>query len=266
MPRLPLVLVPGFVPSRNSRLTPIPGKTDTTGKERKSGVQGMSHRLDDGWPADRLSAGGYNPCCHLACASGLCRGLPSSGPYRTFATRSTQPAAEVLPQPPEQGGKEKKGYRYRVAIPSEIPGAGVPPIQMPRYNPQDPNALRAALERLYHGLPPLPPRVESQPGPCGRPMSLVNLQTMAIQRSPLVRQAQADVTTARGNMIQAGTPQNPNVGFEGDTIGTGHTGGYQGVAIEQMIPTGGKLRLARSAREMDFNNAQLALRRTYFDV
>ena len=226
----------------------------------------MSHGLDDGWPADRLSAGGYNPCCHLACASGLCRGLPSSGTLshlRHQVRRSLLP--RFYPNLPSRAERKRKGIAIALQSPARFL-AGVPPIQMPRYNPQDPNALRAALERLYHGLPPLPPRVESQPGPYGRPMSLVDLQTMAIQRSPLVRQAQADVTTARGNMIQAGTPQNPNVGFEGDTIGTGHTGGYQGVAIEQMIPTGGKLRLARSAREMDFNNAQLALRRTYFDV
>jgi outer membrane protein, heavy metal efflux system len=177
-----------------------------------------------------------------------------------------QPAAEVLPTPPDKGEMPKKGYRYRIAIPSDIPGASSPAISLPPYNPRDPNSQRAAVERLYHGLPDLPPRIEPQPGPNGGPVTLTELQAMALQRSPLVRQAQADVIAARGTMIQAGTPQNPNVGFEGDTIGTGHTGGYQGVAIEQMVPTGGKLRLARSAREMDFNNAQIALRRTCLDV
>ena len=97
-------------------------------------------------------------------------------------------------------------------------------------------------------------------------MTLTDLQAIAVQRSPIVRQAEADVASARGAMIQAGTPQNPTAGFEGDTIGTGYTGGYQGIAVEQVVPMGGKLRLARAAKEMDFKNAQVALRRTYFDV
>ena len=175
--------------------------------------------------------------------------------------------AEQPPQPAENTGKQPKGYRYRVAIPNEIPGADAPPIQVPAYNPQQPNAQRmAALEQLYHGLPPLPPRVQAQPGPCGGAMTLAELQTMAVQRSPVVRQAEADVAAARGNMIQAGTVQNPQVGFEGDSIGTGHTGGYQGIDIEQQVPLGGKLRLARQAKEMDLRNAEVALRRTYFDL
>lgn len=97
-------------------------------------------------------------------------------------------------------------------------------------------------------------------------MTLAELQAMAARRNPTIHQAAADVTSAQGAMIQAGTPQNPTTGFEGDTIGTGHTGGYQGIAVEQVVPTGGKLRLAREAKEMDFRNAQVALRRTYFDV
>lgn len=168
---------------------------------------------------------------------------------------------------PENAAKGKRGYRYRVAIPNEIPGADAPAIRVAPYDPQQPNAERlAVLERLYHGLPPLPPRIEPQPGPCGTPMTLAELQAMAIQRSPVIRQAEADVISARGVMIQAGTPQNPTAGFEGDTFGTGHTGGYQGLAVEQVVPTGGKLGLARAAREMDLKNAEVALRRTQFDV
>lgn len=175
--------------------------------------------------------------------------------------------ADPAPQPGENPPKPQKAYRYRVAIPNEIPGADAPPIRVPPYNPQQPDAQRmAALEQLYHGLPPLPPRLEPQPGPCGAPLTLADLQSMALQRSPVVRQAQADVATARGVMIQAGTVQNPEVGFEGDTIGTGHTGGYQGINVEQTVPLGGKLHLARLAREMDLRNAEVALRRTQFDV
>ena len=79
--------------------------------------------------------------------------------------------------------------------------------------------------------------------------------------SPLIRQAASDVDAARGAMIQAGAYPNPHLGYECDNINTGRTAGYQGGNISQTIVTGGKLRLARAAAEVDVENAELALRR-----
>jgi cobalt-zinc-cadmium efflux system outer membrane protein len=67
-------------------------------------------------------------------------------------------------------------------------------------------------------------------------------------------------------MIQAGAYPNPHVGYQGDTIGTGQTGGYQGGAIGQTIVTGGKLRLARASAEVDLHNAEIALNRARYDL
>jgi cobalt-zinc-cadmium efflux system outer membrane protein len=84
--------------------------------------------------------------------------------------------------------------------------------------------------------------------------------------SPLLRQAAADVTATRGAAIQAGLPQNPKIAFEGDTMGTAGSPGYLGGWIEQVISTGGKLKLAEAAAGMDYFNAQVALRKARLDL
>ena len=98
------------------------------------------------------------------------------------------------------------------------------------------------------------------------PLSLTELQQTAMCRNPLIRQAAADVEAARGQMIQAATISNPHVSFEGDTMGTGNTGGYQGVNLQQSIPTGGKLRLAAAAAEMDYELRNLALQQARYGL
>ena len=87
-----------------------------------------------------------------------------------------------------------------------------------------------------------------------------------MSRSPLIRQAAADVEAARGTAIQAGLHPNPHVGYQADDINTGSTAGYQGVGISQTISTGGKLKLARNAACMDLENARLTLSRTQYDL
>ncbi|MFO0917322.1 MAG: TolC family protein [Planctomycetaceae bacterium] len=66
-------------------------------------------------------------------------------------------------------------------------------------------------------------------------------------------------------MIQAGLHPNPLVGWEQDTIGPGIQG-YKGPYINQMIITGGKLKLQRSAAAMEFDNAQIAYQKMRIDV
>src|SRR5581483_935413 len=80
------------------------------------------------------------------------------------------------------------------------------------------------------------------------------------------RQAASAVESARGAALQAGLPPNPSFGFEADTIGSGGTAGQQGVKYEQLIKTGGKLRLAQAAALVDVVNAQVALRRAQIDL
>jgi len=110
------------------------------------------------------------------------------------------------------------------------------------------------------------PLAEPVPEPGQAPLTLAQLQSIAVTRNPLIRQAASDVEAARGNMIQAGAYPNPHVGYQADDINTGSTAGYQGGAIAQTIVTGGKLRLARASAEVDLQNAEVALRRAQYDL
>jgi cobalt-zinc-cadmium efflux system outer membrane protein len=122
------------------------------------------------------------------------------------------------------------------------------------------------LERLYSDLEPLPEPPVPRPGPDGQPLALARLQEVAALNSPDLRQAAADVETARGNWIQARTYPNPTVGYESDLVGTGPAPGYQGIFIDQPIKTGGKLELAGAAALKDLQNAELALKRARSDL
>ncbi len=150
----------------------------------------------------------------------------------------------------------------RVRIPEEIPGGKIPQIELPK----DPQERQAAIDRYFPPLPPLNANPKPGSSPTGAPLTLDDLQRLGRETNPLVRQAAADVAAAEGTLVQVGLYPNPNVGFQGDTIGTGSTGGYQGVFAEQTIKTGGKLVLARSQARMDLRNAELAYRRAETDL
>jgi cobalt-zinc-cadmium efflux system outer membrane protein len=150
-------------------------------------------------------------------------------------------------------------------LPSQLPGADAPPIEVPPLN-APPAEKQKALDRLYPALPALGPEPPVQPGPAGRPLTLQDLQNLAMNNNPLIRQAAADVKAAQGAMIQAGTYPNPNFGYESDNIATANTAGFQGAFFEQVIKTGGKLRLAQAAARMDLANAQAAFRRAQTDL
>ena len=163
--------------------------------------------------------------------------------------------------PPTPVDKERK----LLPVPSEVPGGQTPPIQLPR-NAEE---REAAMKRLFPDLPALGPDVEPLPPPDGHPLTLAQLQQMALTNSPLIRQAAADVEAAHGAVVQAGAYPNPTVGYEGDTIGTGPNGigpGYQGGFIDQLIKTGGKLQLAQAAALMDLHNTKVALHRAEADL
>ena len=156
----------------------------------------------------------------------------------------------------------------RLRLPPQIPGSRAPPIQLPRFpGPNEPNREQLlkereqAINRLFPPLPVLGPNPKAEPGPDGHPLTLAELQRLALSNSPLLRQAASDVEAAKGAAIQAGVYPNPNFGYEADTAGTGGTAGYQGFFVEQTIKTGNKLKLAQAAATMDLFNSQLALRR-----
>jgi cobalt-zinc-cadmium efflux system outer membrane protein len=178
---------------------------------------------------------------------------PAPPPDQSAARGPGQPKA----QPP-------KGLPGRLEIPPELPGAGAPPIDLP--DKTKPEERKQAIQRLYRPLPEVVPLPEPAPGPGGRPLTLADLQRLALSNSPLIRQAAADVEAAKGAAIQAGAYPNPTAGYEADQVGSSGTPGQQGGFVEQIIKTGGKLKLAQAAATMDLFNAQLAFRRAQKDL
>jgi RNA polymerase sigma factor (sigma-70 family) len=99
--------------------------------------------------------------------------------------------------------------------------------------------------------PEPPPRQEARAGTPerARPLSLADLQRLALSNSPLIRQAAADVEAARGAAIQVGAA--PAVADEPTADA--------GTAV-------GKRSLSRAAALLDLRLAQLALRRAQADL
>jgi cobalt-zinc-cadmium efflux system outer membrane protein len=164
----------------------------------------------------------------------------------------------------------------RFKIPEELPGANAAPLTLP---PMDATQTIEQRRSLADALFPNVSPAEEPAGPDAStaPLTLSTLQQMAVDNSPVIRQAAADVETARGKAVQAGLFPNPTVGYEGDTIGTARTAGYNGVFFTQEFITAGKLSLAQNralnemrAAEADLRKARITLasnvRRTYFEA
>lgn len=196
--------------------------------------------------------------------------LPPPGP--AFLERSDYPPREeqlfqteekTKPQPSlEPGDKEPIRPTMRLKIPTDLPGANAPLIDLPKDKVQ----RAAALDRLLPPMPPLGADPQPVPGPNGQPLTLADLQNLALTNSPLLRQAAANVEAAKGAAIQAGAYPNPNFGYESDTVNTGGNAGFQGIFFEQVIKTGGKLKLAEAAATMDWKNADVAFHKAEFDL
>lgn len=160
---------------------------------------------------------------------------------------------------------KQKGLIERLKIPPQLPGADAPPIPKD-VSSKDRKEREAAIDRLYPPLPQSAPLPEAAPGRDGKPLTLDDLQQLALSNSPLIRQAAADVQAARGAVIQAGLWPNPTVGYESDQVQPGSNAGQQGWFIEQVIKTASKPSLARAAAGMDYLNTQVALRKAESDL
>jgi cobalt-zinc-cadmium efflux system outer membrane protein len=92
----------------------------------------------------------------------------------------------------------------------------------------------------------------------GSPLTLQQIEAMALANNPTVRQAEAGVDAARGRARQAGAWPNPVVGYTGEEISPGETirWGEHGAFVEQTIVLGGKLRLSRNVFEREIAQAE----------
>jgi cobalt-zinc-cadmium efflux system outer membrane protein len=182
-------------------------------------------------------------------------------------SRNSFPAMDVETtaylQPADQPAKPPTGQRRPdVTIPALIPGSEVPRVRLPA----EAAAREAEFRRIYPPLPPLPEEPKPLPGPDSKPYTLSDLQRIAAENSPTLRQAASDVEAAKGNVIAARAYPNPTFAFEQDPNNAALSPGEFGFYIDQVIKTAGKLKLASAAAMMDLANAELALKRARSDL
>jgi outer membrane protein, heavy metal efflux system len=115
--------------------------------------------------------------------------------------------------------------------------------------------IQAAFDRL----PPVTDEEVPAPLAAGdaEPLTLADLEQMALGNNPSLPVAGANVDAARGRTVQAGLYPNPVIGYMGNEIGDDGTAGMQGGFVSQEFVTGGKLRLdqakaAQKVRETQF--------------
>ena len=88
-------------------------------------------------------------------------------------------------------------------------------------------------------------------------LNLETLEQMALANNPSIAQAQANLRAATGLAKQAGLYPNPTVGYYGDEIRGGFSGGgKQGGFVSQTIVIGGKLGAARRLAQLQANHVE----------
>jgi cobalt-zinc-cadmium efflux system outer membrane protein len=103
----------------------------------------------------------------------------------------------------------------------------------------------------HHGDVPLvkpeyPQMGRAQAGAGSQVVTLDQVEAMARETNPTLRQAEAEIRAAKARQQQAGLYPNPSVGYTGDEIRGGSVGGgKQGFFVQQTIVTAGKLGKSR---------------------
>src|SRR5260370_20419727 len=98
----------------------------------------------------------------------------------------------------------------------------------------------------------------ADPAPPSPPLTLADLEQMALHGNPTLAQAAAAVEASRGKALQAGLCPNPTIGYRGENIGIeGSAGEFQGGFVQQTIVTAGKLPLSPAKCNPEAYGAEL---------
>jgi cobalt-zinc-cadmium efflux system outer membrane protein len=100
-----------------------------------------------------------------------------------------------------------------------------------------------------------------QAAPSGAPITLSELETLALDNNPTTSAARADIESARGRAAQAAKWPNPIAGYSGDELWAAGPPerGKHGFFVEQTIPLGGRLGLGRRVFERGAERAEALL-------
>ncbi|MEM9825553.1 MAG: TolC family protein [Planctomycetota bacterium] len=92
-------------------------------------------------------------------------------------------------------------------------------------------------------------------------LRLGDVEALALQCHPSIRQQRSRVDAARGRYVQEGLPFNPALQYQSEEIGNESSSGLHSVSISQQIVTANKLGIAQQveARRVKVQQAQLEL-------
>ena len=98
----------------------------------------------------------------------------------------------------------------------------------------------------------------AQPAATTAPITLDELERLALQNNPTAAAAAAGIDAAQGRTRQSGAWPNPVIGYSGEEIKRGDldTRGEHGFFVEQAIPLGGKLRRSRDVFQKTIDHAE----------
>src|SRR5580704_720611 len=137
---------------------------------------------------------------------------------------------------------------YAAALFTSMISAAQSPAQ------EKPNQMNMPMNQQmphHHGDVPLvapqyPRMGRAQEKPGAQLVTLEQIEKMATETNPTLRQAEAEIRAAKARQQQAGLYPNPTVGYTGDEIRGGSVGGgKQGFFVQQSIVTAGKLGKSR---------------------
>ena len=112
--------------------------------------------------------------------------------------------------------------------------------------------MKMPAEEQHHQMnipvvkPEYPRMGRAQEDATGALVALEQVEKIAGESNPTLRQAEAEIRAAKARQRQSGLYPNPTVAYTGDEIRGGSVGGgKQGFFVQQTVVTGGKLGLSR---------------------
>ena len=106
--------------------------------------------------------------------------------------------------------------------------------------------------------PEFPRMGRAQENAKGALITLEQVQKIATESNPTLRQAEAEIRAATARQRQSGLYPNPTLAYTGDEIRGGSVGGgKQGFFVQQTVVTGGKLSLGREVFRKEVKLAEI---------
>lgn len=177
----------------------------------------------------------------LLLAAVVSAGCAHSAATRQTAARSTHPIGPNAPSVRAGAASDSEGVIATEGAGAQNPIVTASLIGQPGTEEPEPAPRSSNEHSSDHPSADTAPAANADDSGMGVEVLL----QMALQYNPTLSQAAAQVEAARGRAIQAGLCPNPVLGYESDEVGAGGNAGQQGVFVEQLIVTAGKLQLSR---------------------